>query len=73
MSQTAGAISSQLSGANSGIWKVMVMRVFVAGGTGVVGRRLVPQLVAREPLGDDYDDERGQAELAWRGWARRAS
>jgi nucleoside-diphosphate-sugar epimerase len=23
------------------------MRVFVAGGTGVVGRRLVPQLVAR--------------------------
>jgi nucleoside-diphosphate-sugar epimerase len=27
--------------------KVMVMRVFVAGGTGVMGRRLVPQLVAR--------------------------
>jgi nucleoside-diphosphate-sugar epimerase len=27
--------------------KVMVMRVFVAGGAGVVGRRLVPQLVAR--------------------------
>src|SRR5712692_7250665 len=26
---------------------VMVMRVFVAGGTGVVGRRLVPQLVTR--------------------------
>ncbi|MDX6278796.1 MAG: hypothetical protein QOJ72_2924, partial [Nocardioidaceae bacterium] len=25
----------------------MVMRVFVAGGTGVVGQRLVPQLVAR--------------------------
>jgi nucleoside-diphosphate-sugar epimerase len=25
----------------------MVMRVFVAGGTGVIGRRLVPQLVAR--------------------------
>src|SRR5215218_8456840 len=25
----------------------MVMRVFVAGGAGVVGRRLVPQLVAR--------------------------
>jgi nucleoside-diphosphate-sugar epimerase len=23
------------------------MRVFVAGGTGVIGRRLVPQLVAR--------------------------
>src|SRR5487761_889150 len=32
---------------NSGIGKVMVMRVFVAGGAGVVGRRLVPQLVAR--------------------------
>jgi nucleoside-diphosphate-sugar epimerase len=27
--------------------KVMVVRVFVAGGTGVIGRRLVPQLVAR--------------------------
>ena len=27
--------------------EVMVMRVFVAGGTGVMGRRLVPQLVAR--------------------------
>jgi nucleoside-diphosphate-sugar epimerase len=27
--------------------KVMVMRVFVAGGTGVIGRRLLPQLVAR--------------------------
>ncbi|HZA30967.1 MAG TPA: NAD(P)-dependent oxidoreductase [Propionibacteriaceae bacterium] len=27
--------------------KVMVMRVFVAGGTGVIGRRLVPQLSAR--------------------------
>jgi nucleoside-diphosphate-sugar epimerase len=25
----------------------MVVRVFVAGGAGVVGRRLVPQLVAR--------------------------
>src|SRR3954454_11642368 len=29
------------------IRKVMVVRVFVAGGTGVLGRRLVPQLVAR--------------------------
>jgi nucleoside-diphosphate-sugar epimerase len=28
------------------IRKVMAMRVFVAGGTGVIGRRLVPQLVA---------------------------
>src|SRR5215208_3544637 len=32
---------------NSGIRKVIVMRVFVAGGTGVMGQRLVPQLVAR--------------------------
>jgi nucleoside-diphosphate-sugar epimerase len=29
------------------IWKVMVVRVFVAGGAGVLGRRLVPQLIAR--------------------------
>jgi nucleoside-diphosphate-sugar epimerase len=29
------------------IRKVIVVRVFVAGGTGVIGRRLVPQLVAR--------------------------
>jgi nucleoside-diphosphate-sugar epimerase len=29
------------------IRKVMVVRVFVAGGAGVIGRRLVPQLVAR--------------------------
>src|SRR5262249_55798247 len=27
--------------------KVMIVRVFVAGGTGVLGQRLVPQLVAR--------------------------
>ena len=26
----------------------MVVRVFVAGSTGVIGRRLVPQLVARD-------------------------
>jgi NAD(P)H-binding len=41
------AVSSQVSEADAGIWKVMVMRVFVAGGAGVIGRRLVPQLVAR--------------------------
>jgi nucleoside-diphosphate-sugar epimerase len=29
------------------IRKVMIVRVFVAGGTGVIGRQLVPQLVAR--------------------------
>jgi nucleoside-diphosphate-sugar epimerase len=32
---------------NAGIRKEVVMRVFVTGGTGVIGRRLVPQLVAR--------------------------
>jgi nucleoside-diphosphate-sugar epimerase len=31
----------------SGIGKVMIVKVFVAGGAGVLGRRLVPQLVAR--------------------------
>jgi hypothetical protein len=31
---------------DGGFRKVMVMRVFVAGGTGVLGRRLVPRLVA---------------------------
>ena len=46
MSQTAGLfrLESERQFMESG--KVMVMRVFVAGGTGVVGRRLVPQLVA---------------------------
>src|SRR5215213_4956708 len=46
MSQTAGTVSSQVLETYSGIRKVMVMRVFVAGGTGIMGR-LVPQLVAR--------------------------
>src|SRR5271167_4711956 len=32
---------------NSGIKRVMVVRVFVAGGSGALGRRLVPQLAAR--------------------------
>src|SRR4028118_1720893 len=39
--------SSQVSETDSGIREVMVMRVFVASGTGVIGRRLVPQLAAR--------------------------
>ena len=34
-------------GVNSGVRRVMVVRVFVAGGSGALGRRLVPQLVAR--------------------------
>ena len=47
MSQTAGLSRLRYSETDSGIGKVMAMRVFVAGGTGVLGRRLVPQLVAR--------------------------
>jgi hypothetical protein len=46
------------------------MRVFVAGGSGVMGRPLVPQLVPG-PQGDGYHDERGQAQLAVA--ARRSS
>jgi nucleoside-diphosphate-sugar epimerase len=47
MSQTAGLsrLESERQIVESG--KVTVMRVFVAGGTGVVGRRLVPRLAAR--------------------------
>jgi hypothetical protein len=41
----------------------MVVRVFVAGGTGVLGRRLVSQLFGPGPPGDG-DDERGQAGFA---------
>ncbi|SEH00017.1 Nucleoside-diphosphate-sugar epimerase [Nonomuraea solani] len=44
MSQNDRVVSSQVS--KTAIWKVMIMRVFVAGGAGVLGRRLVPQLVA---------------------------
>src|SRR5437763_883730 len=47
MSQTAGAVSSQVKETDPGMGRVVVMRVFVAGGTGAIGRRLVPQLVAR--------------------------
>jgi nucleoside-diphosphate-sugar epimerase len=47
MSQAAGAVLSQLSKDSLGSGKVIVMRVFVAGGAGAIGRRLVPQLVAR--------------------------
>src|SRR5581483_7925897 len=38
---------SQVAETDSGIGKVMIVKVFVAGGTGVLGQRLVPQLVAR--------------------------
>jgi nucleoside-diphosphate-sugar epimerase len=47
MSQTAGL--SRLGSGQDALWnqEVIVMRVFVAGGAGVVGRPLVAQLVAR--------------------------
>src|SRR5262245_34341818 len=49
MSQTAGLSRLVMQGrsVNSAIGKVMVWRVLVAGGPGAIGRRLVPQLVAR--------------------------
>jgi nucleoside-diphosphate-sugar epimerase len=47
MSLAAGLSRLRSEGTDSGIKKVIVVRVFVAGGTGVIGRRLVPQLVAR--------------------------
>src|SRR5215469_14427503 len=47
MSQPAGAVSSRAESEFPEIRKVMIVRVFVAGGTGVIGRQLVPQLVAR--------------------------
>src|SRR5438105_4326644 len=40
------SVSSQ-GAMTSGEWKDPVMRVFVAGGTGALGRLLVPRLVAR--------------------------
>ena len=40
----------------------MVMRVFVAGGTGVIGRRLVPQLAAQ---GRGFSNAKARQELGW--------
>jgi len=60
MSQTAGLSHFRFSRSSTKSWfrrqtlesgRLMVMRVFVAGGTGVVGRRLVPQLPSdRRPV-----------------------
>ncbi|HEY6296276.1 MAG TPA: NAD(P)-dependent oxidoreductase [Streptosporangiaceae bacterium] len=46
MSQTAGAVSSRVE-SQIPDREAIAVRVFVAGGSGAVGRRLVPQLVAR--------------------------
>lgn len=46
MSQAGRAVSSRVVEADAYVGKVLVMRVFVAGGAGVLGRRLVPRLVA---------------------------
>lgn len=42
-----GALLVSVSRVSPGTGEVMLMRIFVAGGTGAVGRQLVPQLVAR--------------------------
>ena len=47
MSQAAGLFRLGSLETDFGIRRVMIMRVFVAGGSGVLGQRLVPQLVAR--------------------------
>ena len=54
MSQTAGAVSSQ--GWES-LWsqRVLVVRVFVAGGSGVLGRRLVR----------GFSNAKAKRELGW--------
>jgi nucleoside-diphosphate-sugar epimerase len=46
MSQAA-ELSRRVVETDTSVGKVMIMKVFVAGGAGVLGRRLVPQLVAR--------------------------
>jgi nucleoside-diphosphate-sugar epimerase len=46
MSQAA-ELSRRVVETDTSAGKVMIMKVFVAGGAGVLGRRLVPQLVAR--------------------------
>jgi hypothetical protein len=55
--------------AQPGLGKVVVMRVFVAGGTGVVGRRLVPQLVAR---GHHVTATARRARASWACWSNWA-
>ena len=47
MSQAAGLARLGIESQFTGIRKVIAVRVFVAGGSGVIGRRLVPQLAAR--------------------------
>ena len=51
----------------------MVMRVFVAGGTGVLGRRLVPQLVARGHQVTATTTSAAKLDSAGASWAPRAS
>src|SRR5690606_40917852 len=46
-SQTAMSPSSKVTDTGPGPGEMMSMRVFVAGGTGALGRRLVPRLVER--------------------------
>jgi nucleoside-diphosphate-sugar epimerase len=71
MSQTAGLPRLRYQKEADGIRKVMVVRAFVAGGTGVIGRRLVPQLVARghqvTALSMTHAGARANRELGWKG------
>ena len=48
------------------------MRVFVAGGTGVIGRQLVPQLVARGHQVTATTTSAGKLPC-WSSWAPTAS
>ena len=49
------------------------MKCFVAGGTGVIGRRAVPALVAAGPRRGGYRSHRGPRRLGRVAWARRPS
>jgi nucleoside-diphosphate-sugar epimerase len=51
----------------------MVVRVFVAGGTGVLGRRLVPQLLARGHQVTATTTSPGKLGLLQRATMRRGS
>jgi RNA polymerase sigma-70 factor, ECF subfamily len=69
MSQAAGLSRLSLSETDSGIWKVMVMRVFVAGGSGAMGRRRQLAVRARRHMDAGRPRFEADAENA-RSWRR---